>query len=72
MVDEFCPRGKSTLAEGLDDNTTFVKSNRSDLKDKKKRIVNYEKVTDTTIEERLQIYNSGRNIEDSSYNLKFN
>ncbi len=72
VVDEFCPRGKSTLAEGLDDNTTFVKSNRSDLKDKKKRIVNYEKVTDTTIEERLQIYNSGRNIEDSSYNLKFN
>ena len=74
IVDEFCPRGRSTLPQGLNDNTTFTKSNdnRVDLKDKKKRVVNYEKVEDTVIEERLQVYNSGRNIEDPTYNLKFN
>ena len=72
IVDEFCPRGKSTLPEGLDSSDSFVKDNRVDLKDKKKRVVNYEKVEDPTIEENLQIYHSGRNIEDPTFNLKFN
>ena len=72
IVEEFCPRGKSTLSEGLELTSTFDKSNRVDLKDNKKRIVNYEKVEDPTIEERLQVYHSGRNIEDPTFNLKFN
>ncbi len=72
IVDEFCPRGKSTLSEGLDTSDSFDKTNRVDLKDKKKRVVNYEKVEDPTIEENLQIYHSGRNIEDPTFNLKFN
>jgi len=74
IVDEFCPRGKSTLSEGLYliGISPFDKGNRVDLKDKKKRVVNYEKVEDPTIEERLQVYHSGRNIEDPTFNLKFN